>query len=400
MLLTTATTSLSKGLLSLREMLHSTIDLENRNAWVVKCTLNIQVTTELEENVCLVKHLQTTHLSIPPGAHIQYTFPLLFFYKPNLWWPNGIGKPSLYNVGINVDVKGYGESDSWKYPFGFHKIEGTTDSVTGRRLFKVNGQPIFIRGDIDDPSKFLDGTRINIQGSMWDGFTNGKRDFIDGPCNIQNLEDFFKDSFYNYGFNLKVKEVSNPIWTYHKYIPYSNPGTVHDQIELYGKAMDLDDFCEKAQLVSYIQHDNDYDMGSIELVEIPSKKLHNYGLLQRIYRRFLIGGDGVNFAKTNGTDFGVAFFLHFSVHATKKDKQEGEATTINMSFEIRLPIDDYENYDEGSVNCVSIKNPEPPVLEEMANGIASELFEDLIKWPLPESENRHTKESNITEDRL
>ncbi|KAF6139808.1 hypothetical protein GIB67_009655 [Kingdonia uniflora] len=122
---------------------------------------------------------------------------------------------------------------------------------------------------------------------MWDRFANGKRDFTDGPYNIQNPEDFFKDSFYNYGFNPEVgsvgfpiaatiratmpqegwqipiftklsdgyvEEVSNLVWTYHKYIPYSNPGTIHDQIELYGKAKDLDDFYEKAQLVNYIQY--------------------------------------------------------------------------------------------------------------------------------------------------
>lgn len=129
-----------------------------------------------------------------------------------------------------------------------------------------------------DPSQYLDGTRIYIQGSMWDGFANGKGDFTDGPYEIQNPEDFFKDNFYKYGFNPEVgsvgmpvaatirasmppegwkipllkknsdgyiKEIPNPIWEYHKYIPYSKPGLVHDQIELYGSPKDLDDFCEK-----------------------------------------------------------------------------------------------------------------------------------------------------------
>ncbi|KAF6135707.1 hypothetical protein GIB67_028278 [Kingdonia uniflora] len=140
---------------------------------------------------------------------------------------------------------------------------------------------------IDDPSKFLDGTRVYIQGSMWDGFVNGKRDFTDGPYNIQNLKYFFKYSFYNYKFNPEVgfvgfpvaatiratmpqegwqipifkklfddyvEEVSNPVWAYHKCIPYLNPGIVHDQIELYGKAKDLNDFYENTQLVNYIQY--------------------------------------------------------------------------------------------------------------------------------------------------
>ncbi|OMO99177.1 Glycoside hydrolase, family 2, immunoglobulin-like beta-sandwich [Corchorus olitorius] len=421
--------------------LHATTELENKSAWVAECSLNIQVTTELDGSVCLMEHLQTQHVSVPAGERIQYTFPQLFFYKPNLWWPNGMGKQSLYNVSITVVVKDYGESDSWDSLFGFRKIESHIDSATGGRLFKVNGQPIFIRGgnwilsdcllrlskeryktdikfhadmnlnmircwggglaerpefyhycdlygllvgcdlslplsssvqgimetpvwqefwitgDVDgrgvpvsnpngpldhdlfmlcardtvkllrnhpslalwvggneqvpppdintalkndlklhpyfenqsekvtpvkelDPSQYLDGTRIYIQGSMWDGFANGKGDFTDGPYEIQNPEDFFKDDFYQYGFNPEVgsvgmpvaatiratmppegwqiplfkklsngytEEVPNPIWDYHKYIPYSKPEKVHDQIELYGISKDLDDFCLKTQ---------------------------------------------------------------------------------------------------------------------------------------------------------
>lgn len=144
-----------------------------------------------------------------------------------------------------------------------------------------------ISEDPTDPSKYLDGTRVYVQGSMWDGFANGKGDFTDGPYEIQYPESFFKDSFYKYGFNPEVgsvgvpvaatiratmpsegwsipifkrridgyiNEVPNPIWDYHKYIPYSKPGKVHDQIELYGHPSDLDDFCEKAQLVNYVQY--------------------------------------------------------------------------------------------------------------------------------------------------
>ncbi|CAD5181350.1 unnamed protein product [Musa acuminata subsp. malaccensis] len=410
-----------------RAYLHTTVGLENKSPWLAECLLSLQVTTELEGNICLVEHLQSHELQIPPGTHIEFTLPPLFFYKPSLWWPNGMGKQSLYDVEITVDVKGSGESDSWNHRFGFRKIESFIDDVTGGRLFKVNGEPVFIRGgnwilsdgllrlskkrymtdikfhadmnfnmircwgggiaerpefyqccdmygllvwqefwitgDVDgrgvpisnpdgpldhnlfilcardtvkllrnhaslalwvggneqippkdintslkndlklhplfhttveglsdntkDPSQYLDGTRVYIQGSLWDGFANGKGDFTDGPYEIQNPEDFFRDNFYPYGFNPEVgsvgmpvaatiratmpsegwliplfskgsdgyiEEIPNPIWEYHKYIPYSKPGKVHDQIELYGRPKGLDDFCDKAQLVNYVQY--------------------------------------------------------------------------------------------------------------------------------------------------
>lgn len=58
-----------------RAYLHTTAELENRSGWVAECSLNIQVTIEVEDNTCLVEHLQTQNVSIPPGAHVQYTFP-------------------------------------------------------------------------------------------------------------------------------------------------------------------------------------------------------------------------------------------------------------------------------------------------------------------------------------
>lgn len=136
-----------------------------------------------------------------------------------------------------------------------------------------------------DPSQYLDGTRVYIKGSMWDGFANGKGDFTDGPYEIQNPESFFDDDYYKYGFNPEVgsvgmpvaatiratmppeawqipyfkklpsgyvEEVPNPIWTYHKYIPYSKPGLVHDQILLYGTPKDLDDFCLKVECIVFL----------------------------------------------------------------------------------------------------------------------------------------------------
>ncbi|XP_078442484.1 glycoside hydrolase family 2 protein [Wolffia australiana] len=409
-----------------RAYLHSTAEFENKSSWAAECSVTFQVTADIEGNICLIENVLTQDIKIPPKSRHQHTFPPIFFYKPQLWWPNGMGQQYLYDVEIVVNVKGYGESDSWKNKFGFRKIESSIDPCTGGRLFKVNGQPVFVRGgnwvlsdgllrlskkryetdikfhadmnlnmircwggglaerpefyhfcdlyglmvwqefwitgdcdgrgdpisnpdgpldhdlfltcatdtvkllrnhaslalwvggneqtppdDINkalkrelrlhplfqtepvdeeeavDPSQYLDGSRVYVQGSMWDGFADGKGDFTDGPYEIQNPESFFSDDFYQFGFNPEigsvgmpvaetvratmppdgwklplfnqlpsgyVEECPNPVWVYHKYIPYSKPGKVHDQILLYGEVTDLDDFCQKAQMVNYVQY--------------------------------------------------------------------------------------------------------------------------------------------------
>ncbi|XVE89687.1 hypothetical protein DITRI_Ditri20bG0015900 [Diplodiscus trichospermus] len=291
-----------------RAYLHAATELENRSAWVAECSLNIQVTTELEGSVCLVEHLQTQHVSIPPRARIKFTFPQVW---QDFWItgdvdgrgipvsnPNGPLDHDLFLLCARDTVKLLRNHPSLTLWVGGNEQVPPEDINTALKndlklhpFFENQGENALtmeeLSTEFNDPSQYLDGTRVYIQGSMWDGFANGKGDFTDGPYEIQNPEDFFKDDYYEYGFNPEVgsvgmpvaatiratmppegwqiplfkklpngftEEVPNPIWEYHKYIPYSKPGKVHDQIEPYGIPKDLDDFCLKAQLVNYIQY--------------------------------------------------------------------------------------------------------------------------------------------------
>ena len=65
--------------------MHATTQLENRSAWVAECSLNMQVTTGVAGNICLVEHLQSQHLSIPTG--LQYSpigLPIMEYLKTRL----------------------------------------------------------------------------------------------------------------------------------------------------------------------------------------------------------------------------------------------------------------------------------------------------------------------------
>lgn len=58
-----------------RSYLHTTVELQNQSSWLAECSLSIQVSNELEGNICLVEHLQSYELSIPPSSVVQYTIP-------------------------------------------------------------------------------------------------------------------------------------------------------------------------------------------------------------------------------------------------------------------------------------------------------------------------------------
>jgi len=57
-----------------RAYLHVTAELENKSTWNTECSVNIQITAELENGVCLVEHLQTENVLIPAQGRIQHTF--------------------------------------------------------------------------------------------------------------------------------------------------------------------------------------------------------------------------------------------------------------------------------------------------------------------------------------
>lgn len=71
----------------------------------------------------------------------------------------------------------------------------------------------------------------------------------------------------------------------------------------------------------------------------------------KMLNNFSTKGNGARVAEINGTDSGVAFFLHFSVHASKEDRKEGEDTRI-------LPVhysDNYFSLVPGEVMSVKLK---------------------------------------------
>ena len=104
------------------------------------------------------------------------------------------------------------------------------------------------------------------------------------------------------------------------------------------------------------QGNGDFDMASLEPATSGTDEKHEVGLFQRIFRCFTKENGSLKVTEVNGADVGVAFFLHFSVHALKTDHKEGEDTRI-------LPVhysDNYFSLVPGEVMPIKITFKVPP----------------------------------------
>ncbi len=90
-------------------------------------------------------------------------FEQLAIDQPRLWWPNHMGEPNLYDLGLRVDAGG-DFSDSKELSFGIRHVE---DYMTedGHRGYAVNGRKMLIRGGgwVDDMMLADDDQRVADQ---------------------------------------------------------------------------------------------------------------------------------------------------------------------------------------------------------------------------------------------
>jgi len=95
------------------------------------------------------------------------TTPRLHVDHPRLWWPNGYGAQSLYNLHLSFKVNSQ-VSDAQEVSFGIRKITYSvpgTDTLT----ISVNGMPIFIRGGdwgLDEALKRIPRERLDAEIHM------------------------------------------------------------------------------------------------------------------------------------------------------------------------------------------------------------------------------------------
>jgi exo-1,4-beta-D-glucosaminidase len=83
-------------------------------------------------------------VTLAPGVRTRFEFETFALSEPKLWWPRTMGEPTLHPLALRVSVDG-AESDASEQQVGLREVTSTlTDE--GHALFRVNGEPVQIRG--------------------------------------------------------------------------------------------------------------------------------------------------------------------------------------------------------------------------------------------------------------
>jgi hypothetical protein len=89
---------------------------------------------------------KSVNITLKPHELKSFVIPELKIENPRLWWPNGMGDRSLYNVKFDFITKDRINSDSEEIMTGIRETGNYWDDKLKSRVFTVNGQKVFIKG--------------------------------------------------------------------------------------------------------------------------------------------------------------------------------------------------------------------------------------------------------------
>jgi exo-1,4-beta-D-glucosaminidase len=91
-------------------------------------------------------------------------FSQLSVTDPELWWPNGMGNPRLYNLKAEF-ISGRNIIDMVKKKYGIREIRSRLNA-DGNRVFEVNGKFVLIKGGGWTDDVFLRDTRKSVKAQL------------------------------------------------------------------------------------------------------------------------------------------------------------------------------------------------------------------------------------------
>lgn len=91
-------------------------------------------------------------------------FAQLSIKNPNLWWPNGYGKQSLYTCAVSFEANGQAFSDKITKSFGIRKISADTTALNGPMRVYINDVPVLLKGGNWGMSDYM----LKVRGKDYD----------------------------------------------------------------------------------------------------------------------------------------------------------------------------------------------------------------------------------------
>ena len=91
-------------------------------------------------------------------------FPQLRVTRPKLWWPVQMGAPTLHRLSLRFEAAD-GVSDQTDTNFGIREVTSEVDA-RGRRVFRINGQRLLIRGAGWAPDMLLRESSERLQAEF------------------------------------------------------------------------------------------------------------------------------------------------------------------------------------------------------------------------------------------
>ena len=134
-------------------------ELINSGSEAVKGTLRVDYELGVVEKNVELKPGETLTCSFSPGQ-----FPQLSVKDVNLWWPNGMGKPSLYNIKVEF-LKGNRILDSEVRKYGIREVSSYLDSKKNR-AFEVNGKFVLMKGGGWTDDLLLQDTKESVEAQL------------------------------------------------------------------------------------------------------------------------------------------------------------------------------------------------------------------------------------------
>jgi exo-1,4-beta-D-glucosaminidase len=117
--------------------------LKNASDHPIKGTLKGKI-----ENIEFAQPVELAAGESKDAVFLPEHYPQLNLINPRLWWPAQMGTPNLYDLVLSFEVDGE-VSDLSRTKFGIREITSkVAEQAPGRekRLFKINGKNILIRG--------------------------------------------------------------------------------------------------------------------------------------------------------------------------------------------------------------------------------------------------------------